>query len=295
MGFLKNLILPQYYLNVLQGTQKFKVFTSILVLSILLTVYPTYLIFKHVYPVAKNIVERVTTFVNDVYPEELEVKIQNGQASTNVTEPYYITAKTETLVNLLSFREYDETTSSRIRLLAIDTKGSAEDFDRYQAMALLTESNFVYVNDGEVKINSLREVGDITVNKQWILGKINEYNKDNQIGKFINIGVWISPLFVLIGNLIAQIFFFVFISLLIFLIVKIKQVGSGFKNTFAYSGAVTFVVSFIWNLLVLVPRVGSYLVSVSTVLTVVILMLAYFGILKAVEAKKPGGTNVVNS
>lgn len=77
-------------------------------------------------------VNRLISYAQDFYPEELELKVENGQLSTNVEEPYYI----ELDRNL---RGGDER-----HFLIIDTEGSIEDYPRYNTYVLATRNAMVY-------------------------------------------------------------------------------------------------------------------------------------------------------
>lgn len=68
----------------------------------------------------------------DLYPNELEIHIQNGKLFTNVTEPYVIDIP------------YQFHSLARQHLLVIDTQGYAEDYPAYNTIALATERTLVY-------------------------------------------------------------------------------------------------------------------------------------------------------
>lgn len=278
MNLVKKFFSLNFYTDILSGNQHYRVFIATLVLALILSISPIYFIFKDAYPLVQNLESKVLALVEEVYPEELEVKINKGIVSTNVTEPYYITIREETLENLFSLKQTDKNTRSRVRLLAIDTKGKADDFERYQSLALLTESSVVYYNDNNVNIYPLREIQDLTVNKEIVKSKIKEINKDNIVGNIINIGVLISPLFIILGIFSSQLFMFLLLTLAVYLMVKINQLQIGFKNTFRYSASIAFIVTLFWNLLLFIPFLAKNVLVARSVLTIIILGLAYNGI-----------------
>lgn len=278
MNLLQNLFSVTYYTSILSGKQKFRLFLAALILALVVSIRPSFFILQKVYPLVQNLENKIMTVVDDVYPEELEVKIKNGYVSTNVTEPYYITIRQEQLESILSLQEDKQIAKSKVRLLAIDTKGKAEEFERYQSMALLTQTSLVYYQDGKTNIQSLRDIRDLTVNRELIKSKIKEYNKDNIIGNLLAFFVLFSPLIIIIGGFLGQLIKFLFLSLLVYLMVRINQLPTGFKNTFRYTAAVTFIVMILANIISFIPQVASNILAIEAVLTMIILGLAYCGI-----------------
>lgn len=278
MNFIRSLFPFKHYTAILTGTESFRAILAVLFLALVLTIKPVFFIFKDVYPLVQNLESKIINLVDEVYPQELEIKIKNGVASTNVTEPYYISVRQETLTSLFSFKKGDPNTQSKVRLLAIDTKGKADEFDGYQSLALLTESSLVYYKDKNVNIYSLRQVEDLTINKDFIKSKIKEFNKDNKIGNIITIGIFLSPLFMILGIFIFQLFMFLLLTLAVYLMVKINQVQTGFKNTFGYTVAIAFVATLIWNLTSLIPFLAKNIIAAQSLLTIIILGFAYSGV-----------------
>lgn len=286
MSFVKKIFSSDYYVAILQGSQKYNVFLAVLVLALVSSIVPIFLVFKDVYPVVKNLNDRVLATIDEVYPDELEITIKNGLASTNVSEPYYITIRRGALENLFSLKEDDQSGISKIRILSIDTKGSVEDFDRYQSLALLTESSLVYYNDKKINVNSLREVKDVVITKAWINQKYLEINKDNRIGSWLNIAVLVSPLLIILGIFIAEILSCLFIAVGMYLMVRINQIQVGFKTTFAYTTAIAVGTSIVWNILLLIPKLNGYLQQLDAFLMIIILGFGYIGIHKLKIARQ---------
>lgn len=246
-------------------------------MALVVSIRPSFFISKDIYPFVKNLENKVNTLVDEVYPQELEIKIKNGYASSNVTEPYYLTIRKETLENIFSLKENEQISKSKVRILAIDTKSKAEEFEKYQSQALLTETSLVYYQEGNINIQSLRGIQNLTISKELIKSKIAVINKDNTIVNLATIGIFVSPLFLILilGGFIGQLIKFFLISLLIYLMVRINQLSVGFKNTFRYTAALTFWVMILGNIVSFVPRLAEDILAVETILTVTILGLAY--------------------
>ena len=83
-------------------------------------------------PYIKPGIDRFMNYAQTFYPKELELKIRNGQLSTNVKEPY--------IFNLdQKFKGTDDR-----HLLIIDTKGSIENYPQYNTYVLATKNAVVY-------------------------------------------------------------------------------------------------------------------------------------------------------
>jgi len=103
--------------------------------------------------------------IDTLYPQELVVKIQNGEVSTNVSEPY--------IISLFDFKRiFDEMrvlgakTPDLVNLLVIDTKASVDDFTRLQTYALLTKDKFIVYDDkGGYRVYPLTDVSNVVIDK----------------------------------------------------------------------------------------------------------------------------------
>jgi len=278
MNFVKNLFSVKYYTDILTGHSHFKPILAAIFLATILTIKPSIFIFKDMYPVVQNLEKKTLALVDEIYPQELEIKIASGQVSTNVTEPYYVTVRQETLEGLLSLKHEDQNTKSKIRLLAIDTKGKADEFERYQSLALLTETSVVYYRDNNVNIYPLREIKDLTVNRDAIKSKVKNINKDNRIEKITVVGVLLAPFFILSWLITAKLIVFLLLTLIVYLMIRINQLPIGFKNTFRYASAVSFIPTLIWSLMSFIPFFSKNIFATSYLLPIVILGLAYSGL-----------------
>jgi hypothetical protein len=282
-NFFANFIKPSYYISILSGERKFHPFLALWLFAFVTAIVPSYLIIKNAYPVVNNLDTRVQTFIDAVYPSELKIQIENGKASTNVSEPYYVSVRKESLESLLSYVADTKTTNSKLRLLAIDTKGKADDFERYQSYFLLTETSLVYYNQGNINIYPLNEVPNMAITKDIVKSKAQGFlGTLGLIGKIL---ILLSPLFVLLGIFIFQAVALLFASFTIWLIAKINQVPTKFKFIFNYAGALFFGLPMVIYLAAAITEAwkGFELLSLTvtlldTALFVVILGLAYTGI-----------------
>lgn len=278
MNLLKKLFTLEFYLDVLSGKSRFRVFLASLFLAFIVSTQPSIFIVKDLYPLVQNLESKVLNLVDDVYPQELEVKIKNGTASTNVTEPYYVNIKKETLENILSNLDKKQTTFSKLRLLAIDIKGKAEDFERYQSLALLTQNSVVYYSDNKINIYPLRDIQDLTINKEIIKAKIQEINKGHVISNLLTIGVFIAPFLILLGACLFFLLAFLITTIGVYIIVKIHKLKLGFRNVFRYSAVMSFLLTFGQNLLPMIPSYTRYFGGFDKLFDIFIFGLCYLGI-----------------
>lgn len=149
-------------------------------------------------PTIKPTIDQAITYVEKVYPDNLEIKIKNGQLQTNVKEPYIFS---------LNEKEVVEDKS----LLIIDTKGSIENYPQYNTYILATKNAIIYpskVNRDKIEqtsvffFSSLKQ--DFTLNQKIVndfLNTIKPYT--SKILYFIDLLVLIGILiFISLGSFI---------------------------------------------------------------------------------------------
>lgn len=144
----------------------------------------------------------ITKFINyaeNFYPAKLELKIKNGQLSTNVKEPYIFD------VDKSYFKE------TKKHFLVIDTKGSIDNYPDYDAYILATKNAVIYPSKSnnnqpnEISVYYFRDLKqDFTLNKKVysdLLNIIRPYT--GRAVFYIDIIVMIALIFYLIfGSLI---------------------------------------------------------------------------------------------
>lgn len=270
----------RYFHDIYSGERKFKSILAALGLAILSSIYPAYKIISVGLPFIENLDQRVMSTIDEVFPEDLEIKIQDGEASTNVTEPYFLTISQSTLNELANMQESASQPHSKIRLLTINTGGRVEDFERYQSLAMLTGSTFVYYDEGEITIRSLNTAPDMTVSKEVIVSKINEINKGNRILSLIRTFLFLSPLITILGLWIWHLLEIFLGALIVLIITRIHQLKISFKQMFAFSGAIYFLPAIVLMLIRLLPGVNSYYFWFKTVTDIFLIVVTYLFILR---------------
>lgn len=266
---------PGFYQEILLGTKKIRVVFLLLIIVLVSSFKPSWQIIKFLQPLIEDFKNKIVSMIDVVYPKELEIKIKNGLVFTNVPEPCYINIPKQFFDLVLPADKKNQIPTARIRLLAIDTKSRAEDFERYQALALLTKDSFVYYGEeNKITIQPLRNIQDLTINKDFLVKKFEEFDQNNRIESILKIIMIALPLllgFFIILGLIVEI---AITSLLVFVLVKIRQQSFGFKRIFSFTAAVYFLPTL---LRVITSQVFKYTLIFQTeaLNSIIILGLAY--------------------
>lgn len=159
------------------------------------------------------------------FPADLQIKFQNGQAITNVQQPYFIP---------LSDKSVATTSADYQNLVVIDTKTSfsASKFNEYKTAIWLTKDSFFYQDRNGIKAYELSKVKDFTLDKNFIKDlaqKINPWLK--WLGPALLIlsfiGLYISNSLRLIQLLV--------IALLILLLGKLLKWNLNYKTSYKIS------------------------------------------------------------
>lgn len=153
------------------------------------------------------------------YLAELEVRIRQGTVSINQPEPYYIP--------LPSREERNGTTYQN--LLVIDTKRPFDlaTFQNYQTIAwVLKDSVAMYRSNGTVQFIPLKDVPDVTINRDFVRSLGSKINPIARVVPFV-----LVP-FIFIGGLFYFAYLMLYLligALLIWLLLAImkRKVGYG--------------------------------------------------------------------
>jgi len=176
-SFKNSAFKPAYYKDILKApfTFSFKYFLFLFLSLTLLSILTLSII----------LVQKASPYINEfktkapsLYPTELEITIKEGQAKTNVTEPFFIPLDPDFFP-----QEIKEglNTQPLQNILVIDTKANPSNIKDYQTFALLTKNDIAFIGDrNEIRIQTLEEIKDFTLNKKIVnenWGKITPYFK----------------------------------------------------------------------------------------------------------------------
>ena len=264
--------------HILSGSQKIKLLLLTFILAFVITIKPTYILFSVWYPIVHNLPKRVLTFIDEIYPKELAITVKNGIASTNVTEPYFITVPKEAIETLLPIDITKRIMRSNVRLLTINTKALPEDFMRYGTYVLLTQKELVYYGDNGIKTYRLSSTDTYTISKQTIIDKYNQINPQNKIGNMLNILIWCAPPLIFLSSFLSLLLTYLSLTFLSFIMTKLNMLTFHFGTLYRYCAAVMFVPALCLALVGLLPFVGTFFASFTSLQIVMTLSLTYLGI-----------------
>lgn len=273
---LKGFNVKNFFYGLLSGEGKFRhVFFIVIALAVIASIHPTYVAYSKFLPVTDGLEDKVIALVDEVFPEELEITIQNGVAETNVPEPYYLSVNKSDLESFSFLFEEEDISLSKIRLLTIDTNGKVEDFERHQSMAMLTRENFVYYNEGSIQISSLRSVPDTKIDKQLIVDQVKQQNENNRIVKFVRLFIYFVPALTMFGYIFFYLASFAIGTFFVFVMNKILETQIKLKHMFRFYSALFMVPALFLLIVKYIPYVKHFGVWINTATNVLVLSVAY--------------------
>lgn len=221
MGFLnaiKNSIYsPQYYAGIPQKSfgESFKYFLGLI--FILSAVQASSWIYAYI-SVGKVVIDKIVDRAASVYPSELEITVKDGQVSTNVEEPYYITIP--------------ELEKESTNLLVIDTKTpySSAKFNEYKTAAWLAKDSVFVKGNNKIEVMDLSEQQvNFVLNKAIYDGLVSTIRPYlSFITPIVAVG---SILVIFIGNVFLLVYLLL-LSALIFLLVKLLRKSLTFSQSY---------------------------------------------------------------
>lgn len=286
MHNVKKLFSLNYYTDILAGKEKGRPFVFIFIISLIPTLFGTYEIIKTVLPFSSDLETKAISIIKEIYPAELTIEIKDGYASTNVTEPYFITVKKDFIDTMVDSSAKDLTTEGSMRLLAIDTKAKAEDLEQYQSLALLTQTSIVYYDDEEIKIFPIRDVDDITISQKFLTQTATDIINKFHLQTVMYVLLILLPFMLLFLFFIINLFSLLWNSLLGFIISRILEYPVTFGKIFSFITALTFVAEIVFMAFDRVPGINSYTDVKRSLFTLILLTFTYL-IMKQTPRAQP--------
>jgi len=162
-SFTRSLFEPKYYKDVAKAKFWFS-FKYLLCLLFILVFIKSFSLggqYLKNRPYVQPGINKLLAYAENFYPKDLGLKINKGQLSTNVEEPYIFDL------------EKNEWQTDQRHLLIIDTKGSIENYPNYNTYVLATKNAVVYPSKstnnriGETSVFYFRDLKqDFTLNKK---------------------------------------------------------------------------------------------------------------------------------
>ena len=222
--------------------------------------------------VGQKEVDKFTTQALNVYPSELELKIQDGKVSTNVQEPYYVSIPSG----------IDEGEDSQY-LAVIDTKTpfSAAQFNAYNTLAWVTEDSVFVKGDSQFRTIDLTEAENFTLNKSVVdsfAAKAAPWLK--LVLPVVVIGIFLvmllSNMFMLVSML--------FTALIIWLILRLLNKGLSYADSYKV-GMYALTLGFFLDALKEVMHFPGF-PFMHTVITLVVVLVNFLPASKSPKSKR---------
>ena len=153
---------PKFYSDIHKKSFKESI-VYFLLLSLILTVITTIPLIQPILAEVPMQIQGFLSRVKDCFPVELEVKVLNGQISTNTTEPYFISPCGS---------------SNSQKIAVIDTKNtfSPEKFAEYKVYVWITKNSVVYKKDNyETRTYNVDKIKDFKLNKSVLNSYYNQF------------------------------------------------------------------------------------------------------------------------
>jgi hypothetical protein len=240
MGFFRtirdSIYSPKFYSEIPQ--KKFRsAFGYFFLLVFILTVFSSILPINEFINKGRPAIDDFVKKTINIYPKELELKIENGKVSSNVKEPYFITLP----------KEWTNNKNGNGNLVVIDTATpySAEQFNEYKSLAWVTKDSIFYREENQIKTADLSKVNNMTINKAFV---------DKLFAKFSPWLKWITPIVsaaIILGiymSYTSKLFYLLFLALLIMVTANLLKKPLSYKDSYKtglYAMTLGFFVDFI--------------------------------------------------
>ncbi|TSC81824.1 MAG: Uncharacterized protein G01um101420_828 [Parcubacteria group bacterium Gr01-1014_20] len=206
-----------------------------------------------------ELIPRVNFFLNKLgpellssIPEDVEVKITGGRATSNLVEPFSIPMPP-------SFLSTQEELGIEIptNLLVVNTQSPFESdkFDSYDTLLLLASDTFVRGEENEIQVIKLDSLGDQTITKPFLASLLNK------VPVFLK---WLSPIVIVVMFLgifavfMVNLAYALAVAFVIFIFGKIKKVPIRFKKSYQFAiHAISLPILISFAGYLFFPKVGS--------------------------------------
>jgi len=258
---------PSYYKSIIAAPFTFSLkffYLFFFIFAIVGAIYFNFTLTPKIERVAANIPRAIV----EAYPEDLVITITNGEASANVTEPYYIPVSQVE-------QKFDDvlgaTTKSATNLLVIDTNALIENFESYDTYALLTKNNLVYLDNSRLEVVSLKEIENFVINKELVAksrDSIMPYLR--YVAPLVAVGIFLG-LFLFVPS--ANFFYLFFFSVIALVISKLMKYPVSYKKCYQLGMHLIVVYTAIWVLAHLVNHYIEFPLNIPFLRTVILLAL----------------------
>lgn len=217
---------PRGWRDILEGKRRYVWWWGVGLLALLalfLSLRPMYLVFWYGWDWVSHWDTRVVRLAELVLPGELEIYIENGRLSTNVSEPYFVTVSEGELMRALGVEgEFGE---SKLRLVTIDTHATKSDFAKYQSLSMVTDSTIYYYDENEGVIE--RSLGDFdaeVISQAVLLEKVEELREDWNLSWWLWLGLCLAPMVIFVGMVLGVLVYAAWLTLIVWVMMRLLGV-----------------------------------------------------------------------
>lgn len=230
---------PSFYASV-SSLSFWKGFRYLLLLFLILSIIQTIVTSLSLGNIQGELSKFMSTAIN-YYPAELELKIDKGQVSTNVEEPYYFPMPAE------AEGESEEQLPTNLVVIDTTTQFSTEQFNKYDTVVWITKDTVHYRDDYKIDSIPLNEVDNIIINRQII----ESYGK--QIEPYLG---YVKPILVTLIFILSfagyewNLFYLLLLALAIMLLLKILKWNLEYSSAYKigmYAITLPLLLSFLIN------------------------------------------------
>lgn len=226
MGFLKTLQSSIYNPEFYAGIQKQSLTSGLKYFFFLILILAGINTLVLSYELGIKIPGEVRNFINqgvNSLPADLEVDIDEGQVTTNATEPFFV-----------PFPQFDGDIDrgNLNNILVIDTKTpfSSSQFNQYKTLFWLTRDSLFYQNrDFDQRSIDLSRVENIKINRAFIESLVEKINPWlNFVGPLLILMVFVG----LFSGLSFKLVYFLFLAVLIYFLSAIFKWGLNYSASY---------------------------------------------------------------
>lgn len=225
--FTKTIYNPVFYRSIAEAPLKealvFYVKVALFLATVMTIIFTIVLVPQGI----RFVKERAPVLVKQYYPEQLVVKIDKGEVSVNVPEPYIVSNKAE-MPQTLNEKPVKN-------LIVIDTRGDFESskFNEYDTFALLTKHEFATRDDnGKTTIQNLSGFPSVVIDQTTLLSWGEKIV--SSLTLFIPLGI-ILTLFLLFMGFAIYIIPLLLFALIPYLIAKLKKISLTYSGAYKMS------------------------------------------------------------
>lgn len=214
---------PAYYKSIAEKPLSYSLkyfFFFALIVALVFSVFYSFVFM----PKIQSFLDFAANKLINYYPSELVVTVKDGQASANVDQPYFLKAP--------QALKAEENSKDFENMLVVDTQNQfdMQAFTSYKTLALLNKDTIALLDEnGAVKIQTLKDVPDVVINKSAIEGL---FGKIKPLFRFVYplaaLGLFLAGY----AGVILKFIYLIFGALLVWAVSSVKKNSLGYKKSY---------------------------------------------------------------